>query len=59
METCPAPGCESEVSYADSVIRFNLIAGLSDVEIKEDILSVEDKNLQGVPKKTLRCFKCL
>ena len=50
VENCTAPDCDSEVSYADSIIRFKLIAGLSDVEIKEDILSAEDKNLDETVK---------
>merc|ERR1711867_217861 len=37
--------CNKDVSYADSVIRFKIISGLNDQEIKEDILSVEDKTL--------------
>ena len=50
VENCTAPGCDSEVSYADSIIRFKLIAGLSDTEIKEDILSTEDKTLDETVK---------
>ena len=50
VENCSAPDCDSEVSYADSIIRFKLIAGLSDAEIKEDILSAEDKNLEETVK---------
>ena len=50
VENCTAAGCDSEVSYADSIIRFKLIAGLSDAEIKEDILSAEDKNLDETVK---------
>ena len=42
--------CGLENSYADMIIRFKLIAGLSDKEIKEDILSVEDKNLEETLK---------
>ena len=41
---------DSDVSYADSIIRFKLIAGLLDAEIKEDILSSEDKNLEETVK---------
>ena len=33
-----------------SVVRFKLIAGLGDPEIKEDILSVEDKSLDETVK---------
>ena len=50
VESCTAPGCDSEVSYADSIIRFKLIAGLCDSEIKEDILSSEDKSLDDTVK---------
>ena len=42
--------CDRDVSYADSVIRFKLIAGLYDTEIKEDILSAEDKSLDETVK---------
>ena len=41
---------QTDVSYADSMIRFKLIAGLYDTEIKEDILSVEDKTLEETIK---------
>ena len=37
MEKCVT--CHKDVSYADSVIRFKLISGLNDQEIKEDILT--------------------
>ena len=30
--------CAQEVSYADNVIKFELVAGLIDKEIKEDVL---------------------
>ena len=50
VETCSAPDCDNEVSYADSIIRFKLIAGLCDSEIKEDILSSEDKSLDDTVK---------
>ena len=42
--------CQKEVSYADSIIRFKLIAGLHDPEIKEDILSENDKTLEETVK---------
>ena len=42
--------CNREVSYADSMIRFKMIAGLYDSEIKEDILSSEDKTLDETVK---------
>ena len=38
------------MSYNDEVTRFKLIAGLHDIDIKEDILSVEDKNLEETVK---------
>ena len=44
---CTAPQCDTEVSYADSIIRFKLIPGLSDAEIKEDVLSAEDKTQES------------
>ena len=50
VEICSAPQCDTEVSYADSIIRFKLIAGLSDAEIKEDVLSAEDKTLDETVK---------
>ena len=36
-------GCQTDVSYEDSVVRFKLIAGLGDPEINYDILSTEDR----------------
>jgi len=50
VENCTAAGCDSEVSYADSIIRFKLIAGLSEAKIKEDILSAEDRSLDETLK---------
>ena len=47
VENC---SCDRAVSYADSMIRFKLIAGLYDSEIKEDILSSEDKTLDDTVK---------
>ena len=47
VEKC---SCNREVSYADSMIRFKMIAGLYDSEIKEDILSSEDKTLDETVK---------
>ena len=38
------------MSYGDQVIRFKLIAGLQDIDIKEDILSTEDKSLEETVK---------
>ena len=37
--------CNQAVSYQYSVVRFKLIQGLTDAEIKEHILSEEDKPL--------------
>ena len=42
--------CGETPSYADSIIRFKLIAGLVDEEIKEDILSADDKTLEDTVK---------
>ena len=42
--------CGNSVSYSDQVIRFKLIAGLHDIDIKEDILSTEDKELEETVK---------
>ena len=50
VEICTAPQCDTEVSYADSIIRFKLIASLSDTEIKEDVLSAEDKTFEETVK---------
>ena len=41
---------KSSVSYCDKVIQFKLIAGLQDIDIKEDILSTEDKSLEETVK---------
>ena len=42
--------CNRDVSYADSIICFKLIAGLYDPEIKEDILSLEERTLDETVK---------
>ena len=42
--------CGGSVSYGDQVIRFKLISGLQDTDIKEDILSIEDKSLEETVK---------
>ena len=42
--------CGTRVSYSDKVIRFKLIAGLVDLEIKEDILSMKDETLEETVK---------
>ena len=34
------------VSYADNVIRFKLVSGLMDEEIKEDVLAAGDRDLE-------------
>ena len=50
--------CNTDLSYSDSVIRFKLIAGLCDDEIKEDILSSQDeKNLKVLQTKIYEWFK--
>ena len=36
--------------YVDSVIRFKLVSGLYDPEIKEDILSLEERTLDETVK---------
>ena len=38
------------MSYQDSVVRFKLIQGLTDPEIKEHILSEADKSLDDTVK---------
>ena len=44
--------CNTDLFYSDSVVRFKLIAGLCDEEIKEDILSSqEEKNLEATVKE--------
>ena len=50
VESCSAPKCDSEVSNADSIIRFKLIARLCASEIKDDILSSEDRSLEDTVK---------
>ena len=42
--------CGKQISYGDRVIRFKLIAGLCDLEIKEDILSMKDESLEETVK---------
>ena len=42
--------CNKDISYSDSIVRFKLIAGLHDPEIKEDILSLEEKSLDETVK---------
>ena len=47
---CDANGCGEVVSYADHVIRFKLVSGLSDEEIKEDVLAAGDLDLEKTVK---------
>ena len=42
--------CDRDISYSDSIIRFKLVAGLADSEIKEDILSLDEKSLDETVK---------
>ena len=42
--------CDQNVSYADPVILYKLISGLSDTDIKEDILSQETLTLEETVK---------
>ena len=39
-----------EVSYADNVIKFKLVAGLIDEEIKDDVLGTADLNFEATVK---------
>ena len=42
--------CTHEVSYADNVIKYKLVAGLVDEEIKEDVLGTTDLDLEATIK---------
>ena len=42
--------CTQEVSYADNVIRFKLVAGLIAKEIKEDVLGTVNLDLEATVK---------
>ena len=42
--------CAQEVSYADNVIKYKLVAGLVDEEIKEDVLGTTDLDLEATIK---------
>ena len=42
--------CTQEVSYANNVIRFKLVAGLIDEEIKEDVLGTANLDLEATVK---------
>ena len=44
--------CQTDISYADKIIKFKLIAGLVDQEIKEDVLSNrEERTLDSTVKE--------
>lgn len=43
--------CGESVSYADHVIRFNLVSGLIDEEVKEDILVAGELDLESTVKQ--------
>ena len=43
--------CGEPVSYADHVIRFKLVSGLMDEEIKEDILAAGELDLESTVKQ--------
>ena len=45
--------CAWDVSYSDTIVWFKLISGLYDAEIKEDILSLEEKSLDNTVKALL------
>ena len=45
--------CNETVSYANQLTKFKLVSGLVDEEIKEDILSEEEKTLED----TVRSFE--
>ena len=42
--------CKKKVSYSDSLIKFKLVSGLLDSEIKEDILVADNKLLEETVK---------
>ena len=42
--------CSLDVCYADNVIRYKLVAGLSDEEIKENVLAAGDQTLEATVK---------
>ena len=42
--------CGITNSFKEAITRFKLIAGLVDTEIKEDILSMSDMNLEEIVK---------
>ena len=45
--------CAWDVSYSDTIVWFKLITGLYNAEIKEDILSLEEKSLDNTVKALL------
>ena len=47
---CGGVNCGESVSYADQVIRFKLVSGLVDEEIKEDVLAAGDLDLETTVK---------
>ena len=42
--------CNEEVSYSDHIVRYKLVSGLVDEEIKEDMLGLENKSLDDTVK---------
>ena len=42
--------CGKEVDYTEEVVLFRLVAGVSDLELQEDLLKIEDLNLQEAEK---------
>ena len=48
--TVKCEDCNKDVSYQDNVVRFKLIQGLTDSDIKEHILSEQDKSLEETVK---------
>ena len=42
--------CKNKVSYSDSLVKFKLVSGLLDSEIKEDILGGDEKSLEETVK---------
>ena len=47
---CSGADCGETVSYADNVIRFKLVSGLMDEEIKEDVLAAGELDLEQTVK---------
>ena len=42
--------CGKEVDYTEEVVLFRLVAGVSDLELQEDLLKVENLNLEEAEK---------